>query len=1727
MSKTESISAWNWPRRPRRPLRPLVRAMGTLGAAALVALVWISLANAALSTGPTGAKTWYWQNPNPQGNALLGVDVAGTSEVWAVGGPGVVLHSSDGGVVWAPQDPGTDVILRAVAFADDSAGWVAGDSGVVRKTVDGGDTWVAQSQANTTALRGLAAPSASVAWVVGSSGVVRKTTNGGSTWTAQTSSPSAQFNDVCAVDSQRAWIVGNGGTIRATTDGGATWVVQSSGTTVNLLGVDFIDANTGWAVGNASGGVSTVLKTTNGGATWTAQITGATTNLLSVSFVDSQTGWVVGASGAIRYTTDGGATWTAQTSGSLAFNGVAAFDSSRAAAVGAAGVLVRTMNAGATWLSQSTGTTIRIRGTSFVNSMLGWAVGDSGQVLQTVDGGDTWVRSSAGTGTWMATAFADAQTGWIVGAGGAIRKTTDGGVTWSTQVSGTSQQLNSVCIAGGSTAYAAGNGGVILKTTDGGANWVAQTSGVSTTLNDICFLSPTVGYAVGASGVIRKTIDGGATWTTSTSGTTSALYCVHAVDASRVWVSGASGLIRTTSNGGTSWSAQTSGTSSALYCVYMLDANTGWAVGASGAIRRTTNGGSTWTGQTSGTTGTLYSLAVSDSSNAVAVGDAGAIRRTTDGGASWISETLGTVVNLLDLSIPSSTAGWAVGASGAIVQTLDGGISWATLVSGVTTTLRSVDFPSGAKGWAVGDSGRILATSNGTTWTAQTSGVSTALNGVDFVDNTHGWVVGASGVILATTNGGANWVPQSSATTTALTAVSFADRSNGWAVGGASGQPAVILRTTDGGSTWTPQSAGVANGVVLRSVHAHSASTGWVTGDGGNIRKTTDGGANWNAQPSGTTTALYDVRFRDANNGFAVGGVANVPAIIRKTEDGGSTWTTQTPGTMNILRAVQFTTANHGWIVGDTGTILRTTDNTAPNTSIAFDPPAPNGSSGWFTTPMSFQLISDEPGITYYSLISSTGPWSTYSEPVSISTEGSTNVWYYSIDPGANKEVVRQATVAIDTVLPPVPTALRATPTSTSTVELRWSAESDSESGLSHHEIWMDGSRIATSSVLPFGFAPLRFVPAGNLIATASSESFTVSGLSTESSHTFAVKSVDTAGNVSSASATVSAITLAETSRPPAIAYARAVINGEVYLGWTESTGTVDPIEYRIFRSVAGGPESLVGTTSASAVRSFVDTSAPDVSLVSYSISVVDSRGEGPTSTAVPSLATTTPALPAPVALSAVPTSGEIALSWTRPKTGAGIVGYRVFRSDSSTSTPTTLTASVIATTTYADTTAQPHEEYWYRVEAISDTVTTGRKSAPVYARAVATATVDPPHGTYNATTSMCVVCHAPHSATSVFGLFNTGTTDDVGLCLSCHDGTSAPDILTELADPSRPSRHPVAAGDNEGHLSCSDCHDPHMGGKPDSAVALLDHGDEETPNSACYRCHGETSPVGPRGDLSGFERSTHATRVAEPADGTGVVCLTCHVSHSSKEPSLVPLSDDDRCLNCHSAGGGAVGDADIAVRLGESDPSTRHDLLKDDQAAGSRMSCGNCHEPHTSTATSPTVDPNNPKTTGVWAGSIDSFCLRCHDASLPTSAETSGWVAPPLARSGAATTTDIAATWAGSVHGDATGTPQYLRADMGYSAEDKLTCDSCHDPHGSPNRSTLAASVSSEDGTRVVSGLLVYPMAGGGADVRFFCASCHDVGPANHPDPGSGGADLSVWPLDCTSCHAHSGSGL
>lgn len=120
---------------------------------------------------------------------------------------------------------------------------------------------------------------------------------------------------------------------------------------------------------------------------------------------------------------------------------------------------------------------------------------------------------------------------------------------------------------------------------------------------------------------------------------------------------------------------------------------------------------------------------------------------------------------------------------------------------------------------------------------------------------------------------------------------------------------------------------------------------------------------------------------------------------------------------------------------------------------------------GWSTTPVDVTLTPVDAGVIAYTQYALNGAaWSTYTGPVSVSTEGTNTLEYRSADEAGHVEVVRTATVCVDTQPPTVPTNVSASAKSTDEIEITWEPSTDMVSGLAYYAIYRDGVFIDTSA---------------------------------------------------------------------------------------------------------------------------------------------------------------------------------------------------------------------------------------------------------------------------------------------------------------------------------------------------------------------------------------------------------------------------------------------------------------------------------------------------------------------------------------------------------------------------------------------------------------------------------------------------------------------------------------
>jgi len=130
---------------------------------------------------------------------------------WVVGSR---IHTTfDGGQRWTAQFTAPDTLL-SVSFADALNGWAVGWSTTVLHTTDGGATWTPQ-QANapqfTNAIFEVQALSATHALICGGDGFFARTQNGGQTWVREIiPGVTGTFEALFALDAERTWLGGPG-----------------------------------------------------------------------------------------------------------------------------------------------------------------------------------------------------------------------------------------------------------------------------------------------------------------------------------------------------------------------------------------------------------------------------------------------------------------------------------------------------------------------------------------------------------------------------------------------------------------------------------------------------------------------------------------------------------------------------------------------------------------------------------------------------------------------------------------------------------------------------------------------------------------------------------------------------------------------------------------------------------------------------------------------------------------------------------------------------------------------------------------------------------------------------------------------------------------------------------------------------------------------------------------------------------------------------------------------------------------------------------------------------------------------------------------------------------------------------------------------------------------------------------------------------------------------------
>jgi photosystem II stability/assembly factor-like uncharacterized protein len=588
-----------------------MRKIALLGAVLAAALA--APAAHAANNVTVGHSSWFWGNPQPQGNTLNAVDFAGGTG-YVAGDFGTLLKTTDNGSTFTGIATGITADLSQVRALDANTVFV-GAGCLLRRSDDGGATFkrilaVPSERRCPAGVTSFYFVNGQTGYVLLADGTIERTDDGGQSFAQRTAVPGTAATKVPnPADAADIWFTAAdtgyamaGGIIYRTTDGAGSWT-RVSGGPHTLHSFFFSDATTGYAVGADN----TVIKTTDG-LVWNDKPVGGGIPDLDLTKIDCSPGGASRCLLATRQgdqllrTDDGGDSFTAVTASTSKIFAAGFSTDQDALAVGQAGATAISASGGTNWApvgSVLTATLSRLRATS---SSAVYATGDNGSLARTVNGGQDWTKPNVSTSEDVRdVSFPSADVGYAVDTAGDVRKTIDAGGHWTPLDIGGEQGPLSLLAPDPSTVLLVLPTG-LAHSTDGGSSFdpiaskavrKAHFQDVDQTTGGLVFYGPkalVTSDAAGTKFTALKRPDKGSQIVKADFITRQAGY-VLAGDG-RLWV---------TNNGGKRWSELRATGTSGIYDMAWGDAHSGWLAirdfggdAQSGYLLRTSDGGRSW-----------------------------------------------------------------------------------------------------------------------------------------------------------------------------------------------------------------------------------------------------------------------------------------------------------------------------------------------------------------------------------------------------------------------------------------------------------------------------------------------------------------------------------------------------------------------------------------------------------------------------------------------------------------------------------------------------------------------------------------------------------------------------------------------------------------------------------------------------------------------------------------------------------------------------------------------------------------------------------------------------------------------------------------------------------------------------------------------------------------------------------------------------------------------------
>jgi photosystem II stability/assembly factor-like uncharacterized protein len=269
------------------------------------------------------------------GTYVQGIHFINPDTGWAVGWARLVYKTVDGGRTWQPQPLPrvAPVNFYGVLFLNSQEGWVYGAGiyypgpGVILHTTDGGQNWQEQVNPDPDNTLFAAAKVGNEVWIAGGNnepdwkGLLLRSTNHGQTWVKTDLSQYGGFVGITVLSPTHIWLTGCMGTLLESQDVGQTWIDRSVPGAKVIFRNLYFGATEGFAGGNVTAALSPdtgaeFYSTTDNGQTWLLRKTwGKDLRNASMGYANGTVyivgGDFTGSKGArILASTDGGASWT-------------------------------------------------------------------------------------------------------------------------------------------------------------------------------------------------------------------------------------------------------------------------------------------------------------------------------------------------------------------------------------------------------------------------------------------------------------------------------------------------------------------------------------------------------------------------------------------------------------------------------------------------------------------------------------------------------------------------------------------------------------------------------------------------------------------------------------------------------------------------------------------------------------------------------------------------------------------------------------------------------------------------------------------------------------------------------------------------------------------------------------------------------------------------------------------------------------------------------------------------------------------------------------------------------------------------------------------------------------------------------------------------------------------------------------------------------------------------